>query len=186
MRKRLTRITTRGGDKGESGLGDGSRHPKTAPHFHALGDIDELNCVLGIVVANLAVDHPLRAHLIEFQSRLFDLGGAIALPRNGYSLAADVLVLDRLITEHNARLPPLANFILPGGTPAGAHAHFARAVCRRAERSLWELTAACPDDYDESLTVFLNRLSDVLFVFARLLNEDTPELLWQQQRDSEP
>jgi cob(I)alamin adenosyltransferase len=185
MRNRLTRITTRSGDKGESGLGDGSRHRKTEPHFHALGDIDELNCALGIVVACLAVDHPLRAHLIEIQSRLFDLGGAIALPRTDYSLAADVLVLDRLIAEYNQRLGPLANFILPGGTPSGAHAHLARAVCRRAERSLWELTAACPNDYDESLTVFLNRLSDVLFVFARILNEHTPELLWQQREYKE-
>jgi cob(I)alamin adenosyltransferase len=181
MRNRLTRITTRGGDKGESGLGDGSRHRKTAPHFRALGDIDELNCALGVVVADLPVDHPLRVHLLEIQSRLFDLGGAIALPRSAYSLATDVLVLDRLVVEYNARLGPLANFILPGGTPAGAHMHFARAVCRRAERSLWELKQTHPNDYDESLAVFLNRLSDVLFVFARVLNEHTPELLWQQR-----
>ena len=181
MRNRLTRITTRGGDEGESGLGDGSRHRKTAPHFHALGDIDELNCALGIVVAGLAIDHPLHAHLIEIQSRLFDLGGAIALPRTAYSLAADVLVLDRLVAEYNARLGPLANFILPGGTSVGAHTHFARAVCRRAERSLWELTETCPNDYDQSLAVFLNRLSDVLFVFARVLNQDSPERLWQQR-----
>src|SRR5262245_99999 len=185
MRNRLTRITTRGGDKGESGLGDGSRHPKTAPHFHALGDIDELNCALGIVVANLADDHPLRAHLIEIQSRLFDLGGAIALPRTAYSLTTDILTLDQLIADYNARLGPLANFILPGGTPAGAQAHFARSVCRRAERSLWELTSVCPNDYDESLAVFLNRLSDVLFVFARILNEHIPELLWQQRQSKD-
>jgi cob(I)alamin adenosyltransferase len=180
-RNRLTRITTRGGDKGESGLGDGSRHSKTSPHFHTLGDVDELNCAIGIVVAGLAADHPLHEHLLEIQSRLFDLGGAVALPRSAFSLSADVLVLDRLISDYNARLGPLANFILPGGTILGAQMHFARAVCRRAERSLWELTATCPNDYDESLAVFLNRLSDVLFVFARVLNEHTPELLWQQR-----
>jgi len=180
-RNRLTRITTRGGDKGETGLGDGSRHSKTSPHFHALGDIDELNCALGIVVAELATDHPIHGHLLEIQSRLFDLGGAIALPRSEFSLSADIFVLDQWISEYNARLGPLANFILPGGTPSGAHMHFARAVCRRAERSLWELAEACPNDYDESLGVFVNRLSDVLFVFARTLNEHTPELLWQQR-----
>lgn len=180
-RHRLTRITTRGGDKGQSGLGDGSRRSKTSPHFHALGDIDELNCALGIVVAELPADHPIRDHLLEIQSRLFDLGGAIALPRSELALAAEVLLLDQLIGEFNARLGPLANFILPGGTRVGAQMHFARAVCRRAERSLWELTATCPNDYDESLGVFLNRLSDVLFVFARVLNEHKPELLWQQK-----
>src|SRR5262249_38971091 len=140
----------------------------------------------GIVVANLANDHPLRMPLLEIQSRLFDLGGAIALPRSAYSLAADVLVLDGLIVEYNARLAPLATFLLPVGTPAAAYTHFASEVCPRAERSLWELTAQRPNDYDESLAVFLNRLSDVLFVFARVLNEDAPELLWQQRERKEP
>jgi cob(I)alamin adenosyltransferase len=181
MRHRLTRITTRGGDKGETGLADGSRHSKTAAHFQALGDVDELNCALGIVVAGLASDHPLRPALTEIQSRLFDLGGAIALPRNGVSLADEVTALDRLVDVNNARLGPLANFILPGGTPVGAQMHLARAICRRAERSLWELNAACPDDYDESLGVFLNRLSDALFVLARVLNEHAPEMQWQQK-----
>jgi cob(I)alamin adenosyltransferase len=181
MRHRLTRITTRGGDKGQSGLADGSRHSKTAPHFQALGDVDELNCALGIVVAGLTHDHPLRPVLLEIQSRLFDLGGGIALPRNELSLVSEVAALERLIDQHNARLGPLANFILPGGTIVGAQMHLARAICRRAERSLWTLDAACPNDYDESLGVFLNRLSDALFVFARVLNEHSPELLWQQK-----
>jgi len=181
MGDRLTRITTRSGDKGESGLADGTRHAKTAPHFHALGDIDELNSAIGIVVASLTMDHALHDELLEIQSRLFDLGGAIALPRSDYSLEPETQHLDRLIAEYTQRLGPLANFILPGGSSAGAQMHLARAICRRAERSIWELYEAAPDDYHASLGMFLNRLSDALFVFARLLNERTPERLWQQK-----
>ncbi len=181
MPNRLTRITTRGGDKGESSLADGSRHSKFSPQFAALGDIDELNCVLGIVVTDLDAKHPLRDTLIELQSRLFDLGGAIAMPGTALSLAAETEALERLVTRYTEQLGPLANFILPGGTPAGSQAHLARAVCRRAERSVWKLMSERPDDYDASLGVFLNRLSDALFVFARALNVASPELLWQQR-----
>lgn len=181
MPDRLTRITTRGGDTGHSGLADGSRSPKTAPQFAVLGDVDELNCAVGMVVTNLDSDHHLRATLIEIQSRLFDLGGAIAMPGTVLSLAADVVALEAQVAQYSARLGPLANFILPGGTQCGAHMHTARAICRRAERSFWHLMAERPDDYDESLGVFLNRLSDALFVFARALNTSSPELLWQQK-----
>lgn len=181
MPNRLTRITTRGGDKGESSLADGSRYSKFAPQFDALGDIDELNCALGIVVTHLEAAHPLRPTLIELQSRLFDLGGAIAMPRIELSLTDEVDALERSVADYTAQLGPLANFILPGGTPAGAQAHLARAVCRRAERSVWRLMSDRPGDYDASLGVFLNRLSDALFVFARALNIGSPELLWQQR-----
>ena len=132
MPNRLTRITTRGGDHGESGLADGSRHAKTAPVFTVLGDIDELNCTLGIVVSGLSANHNLRALLIAIQSRLFDLGGAIATPRTLLSLAQDTLELEALVARYTQQLGPLANFILPGGTTSGAQMHFARAVCRRA------------------------------------------------------
>jgi cob(I)alamin adenosyltransferase len=181
MPNRLTRITTRGGDKGESGLADGSRHSKFAPQFGALGDIDELNCAMGIVVTQLEEEHPLRATLIELQSRLFDLGGAIAMPGTPFSLSDETNALELVVAQYAQQLGPLANFILPGGTPAGSQAHLARAVCRRAERSVWQLMNDRPDDYDTSLGVFLNRLSDALFVFARALNLDSPELLWQQR-----
>ena len=181
MADRLTRITTRGGDTGHSGLADGSRYPKTAPQFAVLGDVDELNCAIGIVVTNLDSDHHLRATLIDIQSRLFDLGGAIAMPGTALSLAQDVTVLDAQVAHYSERLGPLANFILPGGSQCGAYMHIARAVCRRAERSFWHLMAERPDDYDESLGVFLNRLSDALFVFARSVNTSSPELLWQQK-----
>jgi len=182
MRKRLTRITTRGGDQGESGLADGSRHPKSAPQFDALGDVDELNSSLGIVIAHLDDRDEVRAALIEVQSRLFDLGGAIAMPRTPFSMTEDVAVLDRYIEKYNANLAPLANFVLPGGTIAGAQMHLARTVCRRAERSVWALLEATAGQYDSSIGVYLNRLSDALFVFARTLNADSPEMLWQQRQ----
>lgn len=180
MRKRLTRITTRGGDRGRSALADGSRLPKNAPQFTVLGDVDELNSALGIVIAHLDPKHSLRDTLIELQSRLFDLGGAIAMPGTAFSMADDVAVLDRYVAEYNAALEPLANFILPGGSVAGASMHLARTICRRAERSAWALLEGCAD-YDPSIGVYLNRLSDVLFVFARTLNAGSPELLWQQR-----
>jgi cob(I)alamin adenosyltransferase len=181
MKDRLTRITTRGGDAGETGLADGTRRSKTSLHFHALGDIDELNCAIGVVVAQLDAEHELRSELIDIQSRLFDVGGSIALPRSELVLAEDISRLEEFIAEATARLGPLANFVLPGGTPAGAATHLARAVCRRAERSVWELLEVCPDDYAASLGVYLNRLSDALFVIARRLNEHVDEQLWQQR-----
>jgi cob(I)alamin adenosyltransferase len=178
---RLTRITTRSGDAGQTGLADGTRHSKTSLHFRTLGDIDELNCAIGVVVAHLDANHELRHELMDIQSRLFDVGGAIALPHSALALDPDIARLERFIAEATARLGPLANFVLPGGTPAAASTHMARAVCRRAERSTWELLAMCPDDYDESLAVYLNRLSDALFVIARRLNEHVDEVLWQQR-----
>ncbi len=180
-RARLTRITTKAGDGGDSGLADGSRLPKTAPQFDALGDVDELNCAIGIVVSMMADDHPLRATLIGIQSTLFDVGGAIALPRAKLSLADEIRELDAVVAEYATRLGPLSNFILPGGNACGAQAHLARAVCRRAERSFWRLDATSPNDYPASLGVYLNRLSDALFVVARALNVGTPELVWQQR-----
>ncbi len=181
MRNRLTRIATRTGDTGQSGLADGSRHAKDDAVFTALGDVDELNCALGIVVSLIESKHPLRATLVELQSRLFDLGGAVAMPGTAFSLAGEVSSLDSDIARLSKQLGPLANFILPGGTIAGAHMHLARAVSRRAERSVWRLMSQRPDVYDASLGVFMNRLGDALFVYARLLNVGSPELLWQQK-----
>jgi cob(I)alamin adenosyltransferase len=181
MRKRLTRITTRGGDRGQSGLADGTRHPKTAPQFAALGDIDELNSAIGVVESHLDETVEIRATLIELQSRLFDLGGAIAMPGTRLSMVDDVAALDGYIAKYNANLAPLANFVLPGGTPAGAHMHLARTICRRAERSVWALLESNDGAYDASIGVYLNRLSDALFVFARTLNLGSPEVLWRQR-----
>jgi len=181
VRKRLTRITTRGGDQGQSGLADGSRLPKSALQFAALGDVDELNSALGIAITHLDTVNELRDPLIEVQSRLFDVGGAIAMPGTAVSMVDDIAALDRYVTDYNAKLQPLANFILPGGNVVGAHMHLARSICRRAERSVWALLEANEGSYDLSIGVYLNRLSDVLFVFARTVNADSPELLWQQR-----
>lgn len=181
MRKRLTRITTRGGDQGQSALADGSKLPKSALQFAALGDVDELNSAIGIVIAHLDTASELREPLIDVQSRLFDVGGALAMPGTAVSMVDDVAALDRYVAEYNAKLQPLANFILPGGSAAGAHMHLARSICRRAERSVWSLLEEREASYDRSIGVYLNRLSDVLFVFARTVNGDSPELLWQQR-----
>jgi cob(I)alamin adenosyltransferase len=177
-RKRLTRITTRTGDAGESGLADGSRRRKTDPIYAGLGDLDELNSVLGVAIAALGEDELTRA-LRVVQSRLFDLGGAIAIPRSRIDFDAEVEALDRLIAVYNATLPSLTNFVLPGGEPAAAALHHARSVCRRAERTLWTLHAVEPFA-DRSGLVYLNRLSDLLFVFARVANRarGQPETLW--------
>ncbi len=181
MRNRLTRIATRTGDTGHSGLADGSRHAKTDAVFTALGDIDELNCALGIVVSLLELAHPLRLTLVELQSRLFDLGGAVAMPGTPFSLAEELRILDDDVARYSKKLGPLTNFILPGGTHPGAHMHLARAISRRAERSVWLLISQHPDAYDASLGMFMNRLGDALFVYARLLNAGSPEQLWQQK-----
>jgi cob(I)alamin adenosyltransferase len=182
-RNRLTRITTRTGDRGESGLADGSRRAKTDPVFTALGDIDELNSVLGVAISEIA-DDTTKAHLRSVQSRLFDLGGAIATPGTPSRFDDDVATLDTLVTTENAKLEPLRNFVLPGGTRAAAALHHARAVCRRAERSCWALHAAEPFA-DTGGIVYLNRLSDLLFVLARLANAAVghAETLWQPRSE---
>jgi len=186
MRKRLTRITTRTGDAGESGLADGTRHPKTNVVFRALGDIDELNSVLGVAIAQL-VDADLQSLLNTIQSRLFDLGGVVATPAAHFEFDDEVRQLESSIARFNASLEPLVNFILPGGHPAAASIHHARSVCRRAERSLWTHLEHSQLD-DASGAVYLNRLSDLLFILARTINAGSgrAEALWQpRQKPSE-
>lgn len=184
-RRRLTRITTRTGDRGESGLADGSRRLKTDPVFAALGDLDELNSVLGVAIAELP-DGVTKGSLATVQARLFDLGGAIATPESAPTFADEVATLDALITETNRSLQPLANFVLPGGTRAAAALHLARAVCRRAERSCWALQAKEPRA-DTTGIIWLNRLADLLFVLARSANVAAahPEPLWEPRSPSE-
>jgi cob(I)alamin adenosyltransferase len=185
-RKRLTRITTRSGDRGDSGLADGSRRPKSDPIFTALGDVDELNSVLGVAIAALH-DDAITGLLSMVQSRLFDLGGALATPGAAHDFDAEVTALEQLVDEFNAALAPLANFVLPGGDAAAAALHHARAVCRRAERSLWTLDAIAPLR-DRTGIVYLNRLSDLLFVLARRVNaaHSRTEALWSpRERRSE-
>lgn len=183
MANRLTRIYTRTGDKGDTGLADGSRVAKDAPRIEAMGAIDELNSAIGVLLAE-AMPDDLRACLTNVQNDLFDLGGELSVP--GHAILADshVAQLESALDKFNATLPALKDFILPGGSRAGALAHVARTVCRRAERRVVTLSKneavpalACP---------YLNRLSDLLFVASRVLNRfgDTDsnsggDILWQ-------
>ncbi len=179
---RLTRIYTRGGDKGETSLGDGTRVPKHAQRVAAFGTVDEANSVIGI--ARLDTTGEADAMLARIQNDLFDLGADLCRPAGGAGddkalriVAAQVERLEREIDALNAGLKPLDSFILPGGTPAASHLHLARTVVRRAERLVAELTTAEP--VNPAALRYLNRLSDHLFVLARHLNErGAKDVLW--------
>ncbi len=174
---RLTRIYTRTGDRGTTALGDGKRIDKDAPRMEAVGDVDELNSVLGMVLAD-PVAEPLRNALTAVQNDLFDIGGELSVPGRDVITDHYVQRLEQAIDRFNAELPPLENFILPGGGHAAAACHLARAVCRRAERRL--VTLAREESVPAPLIAYLNRLSDLLFVIARLLGRaDQGEVLWQ-------
>ena len=177
---RLSRIATRTGDKGQAGLADGSRVPKDGLRIAALGEIDELNCQVGIVLT-LEMPARVRDFLAPLQHQLFDLGGEFAVPGAHVITEAHVASLDAILAKFNEGLPPLVEFVLPGGAPAAAAAHLARAVARRAERAFWALAAVEPDTTNPQAGRFLNRLSDVLFVCARLLaREAGAEVTWRR------
>ena len=181
MGNRLSKIATRTGDKGETGLGDGTRVPKDSARIQALGDIDELNSSIGVLLAE-KIPAKLRQALLHIQHGLFDLGGEVCIPGHTMITEAHVLHLDGLLKTHNKRLPPLKEFILPGGTRAAALAHLARTACRRAERSLVALGRAAP--VGERARQYLNRLSDLLFVLGRVLNRagKRGDVLWRHER----
>jgi cob(I)alamin adenosyltransferase len=167
MSNRLTQIATRTGDDGTTGLGDGSRVPKSHLRVAAMGDVDELNSGLGVLLAEpLPAD--VRTLLVAIQHELFNLGGELSIP--GYELLKmdAVLRLDQALEDHNAVLPRLKEFILPAGTRSAALAHVSRTVARRAERSLVALAAT--EAINSAPRQYLNRLSDLLFVLARVLN----------------
>jgi cob(I)alamin adenosyltransferase len=178
---RLTKIYTRTGDGGDTGLGDGTRTPKDATRIVAIGAVDELNSQIGLLLTEPLPDD-VRADLTRVQHSLFDLGGELSIP--GYALIneAQVAFLEACLDRYNAALPALKDFILPGGCRAAALAHVARTVCRRAERSL--VRTRRESSVQPSSLQYLNRLSDLLFVLARVLNRaaDVPDILWQ--RDS--
>ncbi len=167
MGNRLTQIATRTGDNGTTGLGDNTRVSKNDLRVHAMGDVDELNSSIGVL---LCEDMPLgvRALLVEVQHQLFNLGGELSIP--GYELLKPeaVLALDQALAEHNEQLPRLQEFILPAGTRAAALAHVCRTVARRAERAVVALEAQ--EVLKDTPRQYLNRLSDLLFVLARVLN----------------
>ncbi len=168
-KRRITRVTTTSGDGGQTSLATGRQLSKTDALLDAVGDIDELNSHVGMLVALLpdgaAHDNDTRQTLGELQQNLFDLGAVLAL--EGAASAPPPATLDAEIARINVLLPPLTEFVLPGGTRAAAQAHICRTVCRRAERRVWALA----EDY-AGVAVYLNRASDYLFVLARLLNQD--------------
>jgi len=167
MGKRLTQIATRTGDNGTTGLGDNTRVSKNSPRIHALGEVDELNSNIGLL---LCEDMPaaVRTLLVQIQHELFNLGGELSIP--GFELLKPeaVLALDAALAEHNAALPRLEEFILPAGTRAASTAHVCRTVARRAERAVVALEAH--ESLKDTPRQYLNRLSDLMFVLARVLN----------------
>lgn len=185
MGKRLTQIATRTGDDGTTGLGDNTRVAKSDLRVHAMGDVDELNSHIGLL---LCEDMPagVRDLLVEVQHQLFNLGGELSIP--GYELLKPqaLLVLDQALAEYNETLPKLEEFILPAGTRAASQAHICRTVARRAERAVIALQAR--DDLKPTPRQYLNRLSDLMFVLARVLNRHRSDgtvgddVYWKSER----
>ena len=181
----LNRIYTRPGDDGTTALGSGERRPKYDLRVAAYGTVDETNAAIGVARLHLAKAPELDAMLGLIQNDLFDLGADLAVPqRDGKAerlrmLASQVERLERDIDGLNARLAPLTSFVLPGGTPAAAHLHLARTICRRAERLIVELAARPDEPVNQSAVQYMNRLSDFLFVASRSANgEGAGDVLW--------
>ncbi|MBI3779241.1 MAG: cob(I)yrinic acid a,c-diamide adenosyltransferase [Gammaproteobacteria bacterium] len=178
MGHRLSKIVTRTGDDGTTGLGDGSRVKKTDRRIEAIGAVDELNSLIGMLIAREIPDE-IRTALTEIQHDLFDLGGDLSIPGRGSMTDAQIGRLDTALEKFNARLSPLKEFILPGGSETAAICHVTRSVCRRAERDVWHLGEA--EKIGAAAAKYLNRLSDLLFVLARVLNVHAgrADVLWQ-------
>ena len=181
MGHRLSKIVTRTGDAGTTGLGDGSRVVKDSPRIDAIGTVDELNSALGVLLAEDLPDAIARC-LTRVQHDLFDLGGELSIPGHAALTDTHVARVEGDVETFNATLAPLKEFILPGGTRAAALAHVARTVCRRAERSL--VHVAGTETVSERSRIYINRLSDLLFVLARALNvaAGQPDVLWDKDR----
>lgn len=185
MGKRLTQIATRTGDDGSTGLGDNTRVSKDDARVRAMGDVDELNANLGVLLCEVMPDG-VRSVLVEIQHQLFNLGGELSIPGFELLKAEAVAALDAALQEHNARLPALQEFILPAGTRAAAQAHVCRTVARRAERSVVALAHQATVRAEP--LQYLNRLSDLMFVLARVLNrhrsdgQAADDVYWRSQR----
>ncbi|TDR19313.1 cob(I)yrinic acid a,c-diamide adenosyltransferase [Marinicella litoralis] len=173
----MTRIYTRSGDQGESGLANGQRISKTDLLFEAIGDVDELNAQLGMIRA-LNSSEAVDKQLSKIQHKLFDLGAQVAQYKGNNVDAADIVNLEQWIDHWQQQLAPLKQFILPAGSQSGCAAHLARSTCRRAERKAWQ--AANNHEIESEVTQYLNRLSDYLFVLARVLNGGD-EVFWQSE-----
>ncbi len=182
MGNRLSKIVTRTGDAGTTGLGDGSRVTKDCQRIDCIGEIDELNSTVGVLLAEELPDI-VRPALLRIQNDLFDLGGEICIPGSAIISEDHVLRLEELAEQFNADLAPLRNFILPGGTRAASLAHLARSVCRRVERRIVHLGNSEP--VSEFARKYLNRLSDLLFILGRTLNQASGQgdVLWVQAKD---
>lgn len=181
MGNRLSKIYTRTGDQGTTGLGDGSRVEKDNPRVEAMGAVDELNSVLGMLMTEPLPDD-IGDCLHDVQHILFDIGGELSMP--GFSMVDEekTTTLEKILDKLNDDLEPLKEFILPGGTKAASCCHLARSVCRRAERRVYTLSKT--GDASENARSFLNRLSDLLFVMSRSLNKSAgePDVLWKHER----
>ena len=183
MGNRLSKIVTRTGDSGTTGLGDGSRVTKDCLRIEAIGEIDELNSSLGVLLAE-ELPQTIHAALIEVQHDLFDLGGELCIPGTAMISDTQIARLEVQVNDFNRSLPPLKEFILPGGTRAAALAHLSRTICRRAERHVVHLAN------EEAVSVFarqyLNRLSDLLFILGRALNAASgrADVLWSHKRQN--
>ena len=181
MGNRLSKIYTRTGDDGTTGLGDGTRIAKDSARVGAYGTVDELNSAIGLVLAD-SVPERIREVLTQAQHDLFDLGGELCIPGMAMVDDADVTRLESMLDAFNETLPPLKDFILPGGGMPAAHCHLARTICRRAEREV--ITLSRSEDVRGEAIRYLNRLSDLLFVLARVLARESGhgEVLWQHER----
>lgn len=182
MGHRLTKIYTRTGDDGSTGLGDGTRVAKDSARIEAIGAVDELNSSIGLLLSEELPDTVAPA-LTAVQHDLFDLGGELSIPGTSLVESARVIALEELLDRLNAELPPLQEFILPGGTRAAAACHLARAICRRAERRLYGLSTH--ETINRTALEYLNRLSDLLFVVARHLNSQAgrADVFWKHTKN---
>jgi len=186
MGNRLSKIYTKTGDDGTTGLGDGSRTPKDSARVEAYGTVDELNSTIGVLLACEGVPDDIRELLVHIQHALFDLGGELCVPGMELIHDADVTALEQTLDRHNEDLPRLKEFILPGGGMAAAQCHIARTVCRRAERRV--VTLARNERVRPQAVHYLNRLSDLLFVLCRVLARagGHGEVLWQHEKRPHP
>ncbi len=184
MGNRLSKIVTRTGDAGTTGLGDGSRVNKDSLRIHAIGEVDELNSALGLLLTEPGLPDPVRGALEDVQHDLFDLGGELCMPGMTVFSHAQVARLEELAEQFNAELPRLKEFILPGGTRAAALAHLCRTICRRAERSIVHL--GNNESVSDDARRYINRLSDLLFILGRYLNSTAGrgDVLWQKGKNA--
>ncbi len=180
MGNRLGKIVTRTGDDGTTGLADGTRVPKDCARITSLGNLDELSSHLGVLLSE-SIPPDIRSELIQVQQDLFDLGAALSLPGSAFG-NNKLTRLDKAIASYNSDLPPLKEFILPGGSRAASLCHVARCVTRRAERDLLYLIHS--ENENQDALRYLNRLSDLLFIVARILNRTVgnTEILWEHQK----